>query len=88
MKHKFLHDDYDNWINTLIPRDTISYNTQCIYCNKIAGFLFKSLSVDLKNAYVILKYNGTSKIIDCINFYNEHAPCLTDDEYIIKTIIE
>ncbi len=72
MKHKF--PKYQGY-NLLI-------DDKCIYCNLIIDLNI----IHIFEACFKLSYDINS--VKFIEFVNEHIKCITDNEYIIKTIIE
>lgn len=75
LNHKFI-SRYNSIINDkyggLIKTD------KCIFCEKTVNELEENLNYNFH----------TLKVINQIDFLNENSPCITEDEYIIKNIIE
>lgn len=56
----------------------------CKKCNKNAQNLYDEL-YELPNEVYLKFTNDVKQQINCLNFY---LPCLSDEEYLIKNIIE
>lgn len=72
MKHD-INLDKDTW------RDWLSLDDKCIFCNKTV----RNLLNEIKGTY-FLPFSLNHQMI----FLNDHTKCLTDEEYLIKKIIE
>lgn len=57
------------------------YLDLCVICNRIAGIIYEQATITQLGTKIIPKETW-------IDFMNEFAPCLSDEEYIIKQIIE
>lgn len=83
LKHEFL--SY-NKTKTILGK-YLSVDDVCKFCGKSAQQLF--VEADHREEYPFyISENGSYKIEEQLIFYNLYSPCLTEEEYIIKTIIE
>ena len=64
----------------------IRYDDCCKFCGKSASFLYNELQKIQQEKFSSLHMHND--IISCIKIYDKYYPCLTEDEYIIKSIIE
>ena len=66
-------------------RHNISYRSTCLYCN-ISYFEFYSKVTEYFN---LIKLNDEfAAYYDAYVLAHENMPCISDDEYIIKKLIE
>jgi len=80
LKHKFGY--YNNILNvfTLLDYNSTIMNTDCCkYCSKTAGELY--------NFQYVLYIDNIDKMYAEADMNRNH-PCLTEDEYIIKKLLE
>ena len=76
--HKFIYN------TGIVNRIYLINKDYCIKCNKNAQTLYNELYA-LPNEVYLKFTNDIKTQVECLNFY---LPCLTDDEYLIKNIIE
>lgn len=80
LKHKF------NVINT---NHFVDIDNECIYCGKSGQILYIiSMKNSGGNSFTEIKHSNNRSIDADAAIYDKYCPCLTEEEYIIKTIIE
>lgn len=67
----------------------LSYGSFCIYCGIKSQDIWGILDDDHKKSKDIVYVSQKSGIVRIDNYlYNKYYPCLTEEEYIIKQLIE
>ena len=82
LKHNFIRSGEYNFVTTY---------DKCKYCGKSGFQLFHIIQKYNKNIDLILnkyEYSKNRSFENDLDFYNKYCPCLTEEEYIIKNIIE
>ncbi len=80
LNHEFTKDD----------NDMIIYNNICRICNKSLEELYMEIDEDIRSSYPmhnITNYKDNLKLKQ-EDFLNKYAKCLTEEEFVIKQIIE
>lgn len=72
-----------NW-NEMINNQLISELAVCKFCDRI----FYTIWVDMKHSIIIFSNEVDERNKQEIDYANSNFPCLTEDEYLIKGIIE
>ncbi len=86
---KYLNHNFDDEYSVTCYGIVTSIQT-CIYCNRSGQELYDSIETNTAaiNEFKLTKENNTrSHKTDC-EIYDKYIPCLTEEEYIIKNIIE
>ena len=84
---KQLNHIFTNQFNKDRDYDFIGYTEVCIYCGRKAGSLYNQLPVN-NNFPQPMRFNGNTIYNKQVEYLNEYIKCITEDEYIIKNIIE
>jgi hypothetical protein len=78
LKHKW---DMDLTLEYCIPDAA-----NCVFCGINSGMVW--ISMHIKKCQSLLKLEGSARLKAEIRYYNKFKPCLTEDEFLIKSIIE
>jgi len=80
LNHLFKFGGRSDW------RDFVPCNAICKYCGLLGQDCFDKLPNNIRNSFYGIF--SEKRLKTELKAYNEYFPCLTEEEYIIKTIIE
>jgi hypothetical protein len=69
----------------LLYNNFVAYGDVCVFCGKTGETMYNNiLDINVRN---LISNSIRSFISDC-ELFDKYSPCLTEEEYLIKSIIE